>query len=73
MQEYNYSIPCVAYFAFLNYDYEPDDSIEQILRNHTNLVNSVALGLLGVDYLAVPIQIYFTSSVDAYTFGYYYP
>ncbi|CAK61385.1 unnamed protein product (macronuclear) [Paramecium tetraurelia] len=68
------SIPCYANMALKQNDVEPlEDPIEQILRNHTSLVSSVILGLMGLDDPFFPNQFYFSSSIDLYEFTYIYP
>ncbi|CAD8208132.1 unnamed protein product [Paramecium octaurelia] len=68
------SIPCYSYMALKQNDVEPlEDPIEQTLRNHTYLVSSVILGLMGLEDPFFPNQFYFSSSIDQNEFTYIYP
>ncbi|CAD8200352.1 unnamed protein product [Paramecium pentaurelia] len=72
--EHSYSIPCYQYFALNENDFEPfEDLTEQTLRNHTYLISSNILGMMGLDDLFIPNQFYFVSSIDLYEFSYVYP
>ncbi|CAD8085818.1 unnamed protein product [Paramecium primaurelia] len=69
-----YSIPCYSYFAINQNDIEPlEDSTEQILRNHTYLISSIILSMMGLDDPFMPNQFYFVSSIDIYEYTYIYP
>ncbi|CAD8198602.1 unnamed protein product [Paramecium pentaurelia] len=69
-----YSIPCYSYFAINQNDIEPlEDSTQQILRNHTYLISSIILSMMGLDDPFMPNQFYFVSSIDLYEYTYIYP
>ncbi|CAD8116539.1 unnamed protein product [Paramecium sonneborni] len=72
--EHSYSIPCYQYFALNQNDIEPlEDQTQYIIRNHTFLISSIILSMMGLDDPFIPNQFYFVSSIDFYEFYYIYP
>ncbi|CAD8109365.1 unnamed protein product [Paramecium sonneborni] len=72
--DHSYSIPCYQYFALNQNDVEPlEDQTQQIFRNHTFLISSIILSMMGLDDPFIPNQFYFVSSIDFYEFSYVYP